>query len=151
MDFKWPMKKRKVQSQHLTQLKLNADEVLPISRWDSYAVEEVLLEEAPTLLDSLSLDLPRPAQTTFKPTISWQMSFSTALEARELNPSFMQPTVTEAPNFNLGPPVPVMLEARDPLTVAPAPAIASGEHSVVARLNGHGAECGLGTTRGCNR
>ena len=91
MDFKWPMKKRKVQSQHLTQLELNADEVLPISRWDSYTVGEVLLEEAPTLLDSLSLDLPRPAQTTFKPTISWQMSFPTALEARELNPSFKRP------------------------------------------------------------
>ena len=130
MDFKWPMKKRKVQLQHSTQLEPNADEILPISRWESYTVEDVLLEEVPTLLDSLSLDLPRPAQTTFKPAISWQMSFSTALEARELNPSFMQPTVTEAPNLKSGPPVSVTLEARGSPTIAPAPAMAKVRFSI---------------------
>ena len=130
MDFKWPMKKRKVQPQHSTQLKPNADEILPNIQWESYTVGDVLLEEAPALLDSLSLDLPRPAQTTFKPTIIWQMSFPTALEARESNPSFMQPTVSEAPNLKLGPPVPVMLEARGPPVTAPAPITAKVRFSI---------------------
>lgn len=116
MDFKWPMKKQRLQHKRPAQLEPDA-ETVPLSRPEEnlsvVTLEVPFPEGTPAFLDSIKLNLPRSTHLTFKTPVTGQKCSSTILQARDMNSSSVESATPEDLDTNPGPPALVILEARE--------------------------------------